>query len=60
MAVPRNRHSNSRKNMRRAHHAKKAKNIATCDNCGAQSLPHRICSSCGQYGGRAMQAAVKA
>ena len=33
MAVPRNRHSNARKNSKRAHHAKKPKQIAACISC---------------------------
>lgn len=52
MAVPRNRVSNSKKNSRRAHHAKKPTNVAVCSNCGAATLRHTICASCGFYGGR--------
>lgn len=52
MAVPRNRHSNARKNKRRSHHAKKVKNLVACSNCNAAKLPHCICSSCGFLGGR--------
>lgn len=54
MAVPRNRTSNARKNSRRAHHAKKPKNLSGCPNCASPRLPHRICSSCGFYAGRAV------
>jgi len=50
MAVPRNRHSNARKNSRRAHHAKKPKVTLTCSNCNQPKLPHVICGSCGAYG----------
>ena len=50
MAVPRNRQSNSRKNLRRAHDAKKPIALLKCDNCGTARQPHRICLSCGQYG----------
>lgn len=52
MAVPRNRHSNARKNTKRAHHAKVPKQLAECPNCKAKRLPHRICQSCGAYGDR--------
>lgn len=52
MAVPRNRSSNAAKNSRRAHHAKKPKNLVACSNCGGKKLPHCICPSCGAYGGR--------
>jgi len=54
MAVPRNRMSNARKNSKRAHHAKKPKIATPCSNCGSSRLPHRICSSCGHYAGRAI------
>ena len=50
MAVPRNRHSNARKNSRRAHDAKKPKITAKCDNCSEAKLPHTVCQSCGSYG----------
>ncbi len=50
MAVPRNRVSNSKKNMRRSHHAKKPTSAGTCSNCGKSALSHRVCQSCGYYG----------
>jgi len=53
VAVPRNRHSNARKNSKRAHHAKKEKHISVCSNCGKMHLSHRMCLSCGYYSGRA-------
>ncbi|MBA3602206.1 MAG: 50S ribosomal protein L32 [Parachlamydiaceae bacterium] len=52
MAVPRNRHSNARKNSKRSHHAKKPAHVSTCDNCSNVRLPHTICPSCGAYGDR--------
>lgn len=52
MAVPRNRHSNARKNSKRAHHAKKPIQTVKCSNCGSGRLPHVICGACGAYGGR--------
>ena len=52
MAVPRNRHSNARKNSKRSHHAKKPINLIKCKNCGSACLPHVICASCGAYGER--------
>lgn len=56
MAVPRNRHSNARKNTKRAHHAKKPKCLSLCTNCGSHKAPHVICGSCGWYAGRAVLA----
>jgi large subunit ribosomal protein L32 len=52
MAVPRNRHSNARKNKRRSHLAKKKKNILSCTNCQKPTLPHNICNFCGFYSNR--------
>lgn len=51
MAVPRNRTSNARKNSRRAHHAKKARQFAKCSNCGKAMMSHRMCPHCGYYDG---------
>lgn len=52
MAVPRNRHSNSRKNNKRSHHAKKPVALANCSSCGQWCKPHCICPHCGQYKGK--------
>ncbi|MCB1113437.1 MAG: 50S ribosomal protein L32 [Chlamydiia bacterium] len=49
MAVPRNRHSNARKNTKRAHHAKTPRNLGRCSNCAATVLPHHVCQACGMY-----------
>ena len=54
MAVPRNRHSNARKNSKRAHHAKKEIHVLKCSNCGKMHLPHRMCLFCGYYRGHAV------
>lgn len=59
MAVPRNRHSNARKNIRRSHDAKKACNAAICSNCKQGFLPHTVCSSCGFYKGKAVLSVEK-
>lgn len=59
MAVPRNRHSNARKNSKRAHHAKSATKTFRCSNCGNKCLPHRICLYCGYYKGQLRTAAPK-
>lgn len=53
MAVPRNRMSNARKNSKRAHHAKKPKQLSVCVNCGIPRRPHFSCQSCGTYGEKA-------
>lgn len=59
MAVPRNRTSNARKNSRRAHHAKKPKNLSECQNCHKPRVAHRICPHCGFYAGRAVVASAE-
>jgi large subunit ribosomal protein L32 len=49
MAVPQNRVTKSRRNMRRSHDALTAANPAECPNCGELKRPHHVCPSCGQY-----------
>lgn len=55
MAVPRNRHSNSRKNNKRSHHAKKPVALASCSNCGGFHKTHCACPHCGTYKGRSIR-----
>ncbi len=54
MAVPKKRTSVSRKGKRRAgqHHKMTPKISSKCSNCGATSMRHTVCSSCGTYKGR--------
>ena len=52
MAVPQNRTTSSRRNMRRAHDALVPRNLTTCSNCGSMRLPHTVCANCGFYEGR--------
>lgn len=52
MAVPKRKTSKSVRNMRRAHHAVKAKKSNECPNCGEPKLPHHVCKACGYYSGR--------
>ncbi|WP_035392201.1 50S ribosomal protein L32 [Chlamydia ibidis] len=54
MAVPRNRHSNARKNIRRSHDAKKTKSAAVCSNCKGSFMPHTVCAACGFYNGKSV------
>lgn len=51
MAVPKRKISKSRRGMRRAHQAVKTTSSSDCSNCGAVTLPHRVCLSCGYYKG---------
>ena len=49
MAVPQNRTTKSRRNMRRSHDALVAGNPQECSNCGELKRPHMVCSHCGYY-----------
>ncbi|MDR2098464.1 MAG: 50S ribosomal protein L32 [Rickettsiales bacterium] len=52
MAVPKKKTSQSKKNMRRSHHALGSNAASVCKNCGEPVAPHNICKACGSYGGR--------
>ncbi len=53
---PKKRHSRERKGERRAAIKLAVKKSIKCPNCGAATLPHMVCKSCGFYKG---QEAVK-
>ncbi|MBV1868491.1 MAG: 50S ribosomal protein L32 [Marinosulfonomonas sp.] len=52
MAVPQNKITRSKRNMRRAHDALVAGNPAECPNCGELKRPHHVCGACGHYAER--------
>jgi len=52
MAVPKQRHTKSRRNRRRSHHALKKQNFSVCPKCGEPILSHNVCSNCGAYSGK--------
>jgi len=52
MAVPKQRHSKTRRNKRRAHDFLTAPTFVSCPNCNEPKLPHRVCPACGMYKGR--------
>ncbi|MFR6065724.1 MAG: 50S ribosomal protein L32 [Eubacterium sp.] len=53
MAVPKRRTSTARKNKRRSSVWKMdAPTLVKCSNCGAYTVPHKVCSSCGYYNGK--------
>ena len=52
MNTPKRRHSKARRDKRRANWKIDSTHLSVCNNCGEHSLPHRVCPSCGYYGGR--------
>ncbi len=52
MAVPQNRTTKSKRNMRRAHDSLVAANPNACSNCGELKRAHHVCPSCGHYDSR--------
>ena len=57
MAVPKRRQSNARTGTRRAHDAKKPKQLHYCPQCSTAVPSHVICPNCGYYMGRVVVAA---
>lgn len=49
MAVPKQRHTKSRRNKRRMHIFLKSPVLNRCPKCGKEKLPHVICWNCGYY-----------
>ncbi len=52
MAHPKRKISKTRRDKRRTHYKAVAPTIATCSNCGAPVLYHRVCNECGYYKGK--------
>lgn len=52
MAVPKQRHTKSRRNRRRSHLALEKKNLSSCSKCGEPILSHHYCANCGFYNNR--------
>ena len=59
MAVPQNKVTKSKRNMRRAHDALKASQGVECSNCGELKRPHHVCSACGHYADKEVVAMVE-
>jgi large subunit ribosomal protein L32 len=56
MAVPKQKQSHARTNKRRSQHKIEAPRLATCPTCHSPRLQHRVCPTCGSYGGREVRA----
>ena len=52
MAVPKYKTSQSKRDMRRSHHALKPTRGSTCPNCGEVKHSHSVCEACGHYRGK--------
>ena len=59
MAVPQNRVTSSKRNMRRSHDALSPSAHAECPNCGELRRPHHVCGACGHYAGREVVSMVE-
>lgn len=55
MPVPKKRHSNIRQGKRRfSNYRLNPINLSKCPQCGAPTLPHHACPTCGNYEGRSV------
>ena len=52
MALPKRRHSKSRRDKRRTHDKLSSPQVILCPQCNEPKLPHRVCLSCGTYKGK--------
>lgn len=52
MAVPKQRHNQSRRDRRRGNIFIKAPVLIKCPKCGKPVLPHTVCGYCGFYKGK--------
>lgn len=57
MAVPKRRHSTTRRDTRRAHDHLTSTGAQSCPSCGETKRPHRVCPACGNYKGNEVIAA---
>ena len=51
MAVPKRRHSTTRRDKRRTNWIVSAPLLGRCSHCGQPQMPHRVCTTCGHYKG---------
>ncbi len=59
MALPKRKHSQARRNKRRANWNITLPTLSRCPQCGGAVRPHRVCSSCGFYRGRQVVTVTK-
>lgn len=51
MAVPKQKHTKSRRNKRRSQIFLESASLSVCPKCGKPVLPHKVCKNCGFYKG---------
>jgi large subunit ribosomal protein L32 len=56
MAVPKQKQSHARTSKRRSQHKITPAATHACPQCHSPRLPHRVCPTCGSYGGRTVHA----
>ena len=49
VAVPKNKKSKSKRDMRRTHDKLKLASIVECPRCHSKKIAHRVCENCGYY-----------
>ena len=52
MALPKRKHSKSRRDKSRTHWKLALPSLTKCPQCAQPVLPHHVCSQCGYYRGR--------
>ena len=52
MAVPKRRHSKTRRDKRRTNWKQASPTLSQCAHCGATKRSHQVCAQCGHYGDR--------
>ena len=52
MALPKRKHSKSRRDKSRTHWKLSVPSLTKCPQCAHPILPHHVCSHCGYYRGR--------
>ncbi len=52
MALPKRKHSKSRRDKSRTHWKLAVPTLTKCQQCAAPILQHRVCPKCGYYRGR--------
>ncbi len=52
MALPKRKHSKTRRDKRRTHYKLKKAVLSVCPECKQPKPPHRVCPHCGFYKGK--------